>query len=145
MPLGVPTRRKFVGLAMWTALVSSYGTAVAYALRYLYPTKQTDRWRSIFVARENELVDGEAHVVADLKGTPVQVVRDGKELRALSTVCPHLGCRVRWERDHFLCPCHMGVFDREGKVVSGPPPRPLDRYELEVKDGAVYLRVKEPA
>jgi Rieske Fe-S protein len=54
---------------------------------------------------------------------------------------------VRWEGDksRFFCPCHNGVFDREGQVVSGPPPRALDRYDVEVMAGAIYLRMKEPA
>jgi cytochrome b6-f complex iron-sulfur subunit len=142
------TRRGLLAsVAMWVSLVASYGTATAFAARYLLPKRRPPRWRSIFVARADQLADGDVRLVEDLRGTPVQVVRDGAALRALSTVCPHLGCRVRWEgqRQRFFCPCHDGVFDREGKVVSGPPPRGLDRYEIEVVDGAVYLRVKETA
>ena len=139
-------RRSFLSqLAMWASLVVSYGTAAWMAAKYLYPQKRPPRMRSIFVTRFDRLADGEAHVIEDLRGVPVQVVREGEKLRALSTVCPHLGCRVRWEGDHFLCPCHNGVFDREGNVVSGPPPRPLDRYDVEIVDGSVYLKVKDRA
>src|SRR5438105_3638760 len=47
----------------------------------------------------------------------------------LSSVCTHAGCSVTWhpERSQFLCPCHGGVFDGNGKSVAGPPPRPLTR------------------
>jgi Rieske Fe-S protein len=141
------SRRSFFGrAAMYLSLALSYGSAAAFAVRYLYPLKRPSRWRSIFVARFDRLRAGEAHEVADLNGVPVQVVREGDRLRALSTVCPHLGCRVRWEGDQqrFFCPCHNGVFDREGNVVSGPPPRALDRYEVELEGGSVYLKVKEP-
>jgi nitrite reductase/ring-hydroxylating ferredoxin subunit len=140
-------RRGFLSqLSMWTSLVAAYGTAAAFAGRFLYPAKRRPRLRSIFVGRLDVIADGEARELTDLKGVPIQVVREGETLRALSTVCPHLGCRVRWEPagQRFFCPCHNGVFDREGKVVSGPPPRSLDRYEVEVTDGSVYLRVKEP-
>jgi Rieske Fe-S protein len=133
----------FAQLGMWASLVAAYGTAATFAARYLYPAKRPQRLRSLFVARLDQLPDGGVREIADLRGVPVQVVREGEKLRALSTVCPHLGCRVRWEGDHFLCPCHNGVFNREGGVVSGPPPRPLDRYEVEVIDGSVYLKVKE--
>ncbi len=142
------TRRSFLSqVAMWTSLAASYGAAAWFAARYLYPSKRPARSRSLFVGRLDAIPDGDARVIEDLRGVPVQVVRAGDQLRAISTVCPHLGCRVRWEPQNtrFFCPCHNGVFDAEGKVVSGPPPRPLDRYEVEVVDGSVYLKVKEPA
>jgi Rieske Fe-S protein len=141
-------RRGFLSqLAMYASMVASYGAAAWFAARYLYPARRPPRMRSLFVTRLDRIADGDARVIPDLRGVPVQVVRDGDQLRALSTVCPHLGCRVRWEAQsqRFLCPCHTAVFDREGKVVSGPPPRPLDRYDVEIVDGSVYLKVKEPA
>ncbi len=132
---------------MYVSLAVSYGTAAVLAAKYLYPMKRTPTIRSIFVARLSQLPDGGTHVVTDLRGVPVQVVRQGDSLLALSTVCPHLGCRVRWEggAKQFLCPCHNAAFDQEGKVLSGPPPRPLGRYEVEVIEGSVYLKMKEPA
>lgn len=67
---------------------------------------------------------------------------NGRDYIAMSNICTHLGCRVRWitDRDSFFCPCHNGVFDKEGKVVSGPPPRPLDRYELKVENDQLYIK-----
>ncbi len=74
------------------------------------------------------------------------LVNSEKGLKALSTTCTHLGCKTYWEpeNDRFYCPCHEAVFDTEGNVVSGPPPRPLDSYEVDVdeKDN-VYVFVKE--
>lgn len=51
-----------------------------------------------------------------------------------SSTCTHLGCGVRWQEDkkQFLCPCHGGVFDADGKPVSGPVFRPLDRMQTRV-------------
>jgi Rieske Fe-S protein len=67
---------------------------------------------------------------------------NGVDFVAMSNVCTHLGCRVRWvpDQDGFFCPCHNGVFDAEGAVVSGPPPRPLDRFETKVEDGRLFVR-----
>ena len=134
-------------LALWTSLVGSYGTALGFVVRFLTPRRPEVRRRSIYVAQLGDLPDGAARVVSDLRGVPVQLVREGDRIHALSTVCTHLGCRVHWEADRqrFFCPCHNGIFDRQGRVVSGPPPRPLDRYEVEVLAGAVYLVVPEPA
>ncbi len=56
-------------------------------------------------------------------------------LKAFSLVCSHLGCTVQWnsEKKAFTCPCHDGLFDAEGNVVSGPPPAPLERLRVELK------------
>jgi menaquinol-cytochrome c reductase iron-sulfur subunit len=61
----------------------------------------------------------------------------------LSTECTHAGCGVEWQPDQqrFFCPCHQGIFNADGTVQGGPPPRPLDRLEARVRDGV--LEVKE--
>lgn len=67
----------------------------------------------------------------------VFVVWDGaRTVHALSATCTHLGCQVRWDAEstRFRCPCHGGVFDAQGNVVEGPPPRPLDRVEVRLDD-----------
>lgn len=59
----------------------------------------------------------------------------------LSARCTHLGCQVRWESasGEFVCPCHGGRFDREGRRVAGPPPRPLPRLPTMVREGVLYV------
>jgi Rieske Fe-S protein len=71
------------------------------------------------------------------------LTEDGREYHALSNICTHLGCRVRWiaEQRQFFSPCHNGVFDEHGYVVSGPPPRPLDEFATKVEEGDVFIRV----
>ncbi len=73
----------------------------------------------------------------------VVVVDTEKGLRGFSPVCTHLGCIVRWHGDkkQFICPCHKGTFDMNGRVVSGPPQRPLDEMKLTVKGGDVLVVV----
>ena len=68
---------------------------------------------------------------------------NGRDFLVMSNVCSHLGCRVRWVADQgeFFCPCHNGVFDKEGNVVSGPPPRSLDRFEVKVENDQLYVLV----
>ncbi len=68
---------------------------------------------------------------------------DGRDFVGLSNICTHLGCRVRWveDRRQFYCPCHAGVFDEDGNVVSGPPPRPLDRYEITLEGERLMLHL----
>lgn len=63
------------------------------------------------------------------------------EFIAFSVNCTHLGCPVRWmsEADLFMCPCHGGVFYKDGKVAAGPPQHPLPRYNVRVQDGLVQI------
>ena len=60
---------------------------------------------------------------------------------AISTRCAHLGCPVRYFRDpgRFVCPCHGGIYDFQGKVDGGPPVRPLDRFYTVVRGGRVLV------
>ena len=60
---------------------------------------------------------------------------------AFSANCSHLGCPVRWEETTqlFMCPCHGGVYYKDGTVASGPPPKPLTQYQVRVYNGEVQL------
>jgi menaquinol-cytochrome c reductase iron-sulfur subunit len=60
---------------------------------------------------------------------------------AISTRCTHLGCPVRYVQasERFICPCHGGIYDFQGKVAGGPPVRPLDRFETKVERGQVLV------
>ena len=67
---------------------------------------------------------------------------NGSQFTALSNVCTHLGCRVRWvdEEDGFFCPCHNAVFNADGTVASGPPPSPLDEFEVKVEESQIFIK-----
>lgn len=74
----------------------------------------------------------------------VFLVWDGAaSVYGLSATCTHLGCQVRWDAasTRFRCPCHGGVFDANGQVIEGPPPRPLDRVDTRVDTGTVLVRL----
>jgi menaquinol-cytochrome c reductase iron-sulfur subunit len=60
---------------------------------------------------------------------------------AFAVNCTHLGCPVRWLQDAelFMCPCHGGVYYKDGTVAAGPPPRPLIQYPVRVRDGQVEI------
>ena len=73
---------------------------------------------------------------------PVLLVRLSEtEWRALSAVCTHLNCTVQYqEKTHQIwCACHNGFYDLNGKVVSGPPPKPLDEYAVRVRGDEVVI------
>ena len=68
-----------------------------------------------------------------------------EDILALSNVCTHLSCRVKWDEglQVYACPCHDAHFGLEGGVDSGPPPRPLDTYETKVEEGVLSVHFVE--
>jgi menaquinol-cytochrome c reductase iron-sulfur subunit len=77
----------------------------------------------------------------ELDGPRDESLGSGADFVALSTRCMHLGCPVRYvdASKRFICPCHGGVYDFQGKVSGGPPVRPLDRFYTRVRDGYVEV------
>jgi quinol---cytochrome c reductase iron-sulfur subunit, bacillus type len=69
------------------------------------------------------------------------LTEDGRDYVVMSNICTHLGCRIRWiaEKGQFFCPCHNGVFNKNGDVVSGPPPKPLNRYEVKIENNEIFV------
>jgi len=75
------------------------------------------------------------------KSTAWVVKTAGNQVTAFGPQCTHLGCAYHWEdaKGEFLCPCHTSLFSIEGKVMSGPAPRPLDRYETKLNGSKLLL------
>lgn len=131
-------------------IVGVFGvTGVLFAfpvIKYLIP-ESSSGGENIFTNADgkpilaNEIKGG-ASFIGLSKSGPTIIVRRGGKLHALSAVCTHLGCLVKWmpNEDIFFCPCHAGVFDANGVNISGPPPSPLAVYTVETtKDGRIIL------
>ena len=87
-----------------------------------------------------ELVDGWRKAISE---KAIYVTKDSQgRLRVLTSVCPHLGCTVPWnkEKGEFICPCHGATFAADGTRVSGPPLRGMDTLETSVQDGQLQVR-----
>jgi len=87
-----------------------------------------------------ELVDGWRKAISE---KAVYVTKDSQgRLRVLTSVCPHLGCTVPWnkEKGQFVCPCHGATFAADGTRISGPPLRGMDTLETSVQDGQLQVR-----
>lgn len=72
----------------------------------------------------------------------IWVRREGEGVKAWNAECPHLGCKVGFDRDKslFQCPCHDSAFSPSGERMGGPAPRSMDPLETRVKDGRVEVR-----
>jgi Rieske Fe-S protein len=147
-------RRTLVRL--FTLGVSAVGAALAGLVAAVAAPREgrrNARWRRAVATYE--LPPDTPHVVvlaerqADgwyetRKERVIFIDREGDGYRALSATCTHLGCRVSWQREaqQFRCPCHGGVFDREGRVLAGPPPAPLQRVNLRVNPQTSEIEVE---
>jgi len=155
------TRRRFMtgtvhasgGIAMAAMAVPAIGFAVAPIF-----DKREDRWEAVgpvadfpddtYIPRTITISPG----IGEVGKTPVYVRRYNtkrdtqppdqyNQFIAISTRCMHLGCPVRFVEasQRFICPCHGGVYDFEGKRTGGPPVRPLDRFYTRVRNGNVEV------
>lgn len=82
-------------------------------------------------------------IVEEEEASVYVLTQNGREFLAMSNICTHLGCRARWipEQGQFFCPCHNGIYDKYGYVVSGPPPRPLDEFLTKIEDGNLFIQL----
>ncbi len=81
--------------------------------------------------------------IEEVERRDVWAIKNGeKDITVFSPICPHLGCRYTWhpERDEFICPCHGSVFAKDGKVLHGPAPRPLDTLPTKIENGELYVK-----
>ena len=69
--------------------------------------------------------------------------KESNDLVVFNSRCTHLGCTVHWDagKQIFLCACHGGAFDLNGNVKTGPPPRPLDKHNIKVEKGNLYVEM----
>jgi len=118
----------FAGLAGWPIW------------RYLLPGKKSGDLEKVPIAK-SDIPPGQAHFF-NFRGQPAVVLQlKPGEFAAFSAVCTHLGCIVKWlaEKNEFECPCHGGRFGVDGKVLAGPPPKPLDSLPATVEGDQVLI------
>jgi cytochrome b6-f complex iron-sulfur subunit len=78
--------------------------------------------------------------VVPIRGEPVLLIREANQVVALSAVCTHLGCIVKYKGGGvILCPCHAASFDLNGNVTGGPAPRPLTYYRVRIVGGRIVI------
>jgi cytochrome b6-f complex iron-sulfur subunit len=134
------SRRQFLGIAWATSLVGLFGQAGAALFEFFKPRVEPGGFGSKVIA--GQLEEFQPGTMSHVRKGRFYISRleDGGML-ALWHRCTHLGCTVPWRDDEgrFHCPCHSSIFTPTGEVVSGPAPRPLDLFPIEVVDGQVVV------
>ncbi|NOY12773.1 MAG: ubiquinol-cytochrome c reductase iron-sulfur subunit [Deltaproteobacteria bacterium] len=133
-------RRTFLGIILGGIGVVVAGIFSWPLFRFLSPVDKGGKEQQVRIPREKVAVGG-AYFFS-YQGHPAVLLQlSAGEFRALSAVCTHLGCIVRWVTDaeEFLCPCHGGRFSAAGQVLAGPPPRPLPTYAVSLEGDEILI------
>lgn len=129
-------RRGFLDMVLGFGFVSTALAVVYPLLRYLNPPASGEAATTSAVAGKVTDIKPNSGVVFKFGNKPAIVVRgpDG-EFRAFTAVCTHLDCTVQYKGDtsQIWCACHNGIYDLGGNVVSGPPPRPLEQFTVNLR------------
>jgi len=141
-------RRRFVGLVLGGGVFASLVSFLYPVLRYVLPPPAADLGTdSVLAGTTSELKVNSAKIFR-FGSRPGLLIRTASgEYRAMSATCTHLSCTVQYRADlhEVWCACHNGLYDLSGRNISGPPPRPLDLYDVHVKGEEIYVNRKQGA
>jgi cytochrome b6-f complex iron-sulfur subunit len=137
------TRRGFLDMAIGVlGAIAALGVAYPVGM-YLWPREEKKEGGGARAMKfpVAEVPIGEAKFVKFLNKPAVIVRPNEQEIYALSAICPHLGCVVKWNEQakEFFCPCHGGKFDVKGTVLGGPPPKPLPSYIVKLENEYIVV------
>jgi len=143
MDMPANSRRGFVNLLLGSGFGAMMVSMLYPVVRYLLPPESgeptianvTLPWKTA----EIRVNSGRIFRFGSQPG--ILVKTPAGELRAFSAVCTHLNCTVQYreEKQDIWCACHNGVYDLNGRNVSGPPPRPLEHYKAFVKGDQIVV------
>jgi menaquinol-cytochrome c reductase iron-sulfur subunit len=149
------SRRKFlIKVSLGVAGLATFAAAIPVFSALLAPLleKKTQTWRTVGTVADFPLQS--THLVKFENADPMPYAgmtansaawlrrNNGNDFIAFSANCTHLGCPVRWEKDAqlFMCPCHGGVYYKDGTVAAGPPPKPLTQYQVRIYHNQVQIK-----
>jgi cytochrome b6-f complex iron-sulfur subunit len=137
--------RRWVNLLLGSGVLASIASFIYPALRYIIPPLVAESTsRSVVAAKVGELKPNSGKIFKfGAKPGILVCARDGG-FKAFSAVCTHLNCTVQYRDDlrQIWCACHNGLYDLEGRNVSGPPPRPLEEFAVNVQGEDVVVTRK---
>jgi cytochrome b6-f complex iron-sulfur subunit len=135
-------RRRFLDGILGTGFASTVVAMVYPVWRYLIPPASGEPATQSVVAAQTSQLKSNAGLVFKFGSKPGLLIRtpDG-ELQAFNAVCTHLQCTVQYKADtsQIWCACHNGLYDLQGNVVSGPPPRPLERLTVNQRGDDIVV------
>lgn len=144
----VPRRRKLIQLILGGGAFATAASFLYPVLRYLVPPASIDLGSETVVAgKVGDLKPNSGKIFRFGSRPGLLIMEAGGSYRAVSAVCTHLSCTVQYRDDthQIWCACHNGIYDLNGKNISGPPPRPLEAYDVHVRGDEIVISRKREA
>ncbi len=134
-------RRRFLKMILAFLGSVTFLSFVFSFLKYLTALPARAAATSKLTIRKNEIASGDAKNIVYQNAPAIVINRPDKGFIALTLTCTHLGCVVEFNksRQRLLCPCHAGMYDLEGNVISGPPPKPLTVIPLKIEGDSILI------
>ncbi len=135
--VGERNRRSFLNWLLGTSLGALFASVAYPVARFLSPPElpeATTRQVEAGTVNDPELLE-KGFKILRFGNEPVILVRVGEEdFRAFAGTCTHLDCIVEYHKDpgRIWCNCHNGEYDLRGRVVAGPPPKPLEAFQVDL-------------
>lgn len=140
-------RRRAIGIFLGSGFLATFASFLYPVLRYFVPPPLADLGGDeVVAAKAGEMAPNSGKIFRFGSRPGLLILGNDGAYRALSATCTHLGCIVQYRNDlhEIWCPCHNGIYDMNGRNVSGPPPRPLDAFDVHVRgDEVVVSRKRE--
>ncbi len=144
----MPARRRFLGLLLGGGLLASAVSFFYPVLRYLVPPRVIDMGGdSVVAGKVGELRPNSGKIFRFGSRPGLLLLGSDGQYRALSATCTHLSCTVQYRGDlrQVWCACHNGMYDLAGRNISGPPPRPLEQYDVHVRGDEIIVSRRREA
>jgi len=130
------SRRRFLDYLLGTSAIATFGAIVYPIFKFMSPPRVIESTESSVVAAKLSEVPLNSGKIFKFGNKPGILVRTSAgELKAFSAVCTHLDCIVQYRSDtkQIWCACHNGQYNLSGKNIGGPPPRPLEEFQVNTR------------
>lgn len=137
------SRRSLLKIFLGGGIAASLASFIYPVLRYLVPPAETNLGADSVVAATIHELKPNSSKIFRFGSRPGLLIRTASgEYQAMSATCTHLSCTVQYRKDdqQVWCACHNGMYDLNGRNISGPPPRPLEKFQVHVQGEEIHVQ-----
>ena len=132
----IPARRRFLNYLLGTSAVATLGAILYPIFRFMVPPEIVEaQSNSVLAGKINDIAANSGKIFKFGSKPGILIKTASGDIKAFSASCTHLDCIVQYDPNQkaITCACHNGKYDLTGKNISGPPPRPLEEFTVNVK------------
>jgi Rieske Fe-S protein len=135
-------RRRILNLLLGSSTLATLAAIFYPIIRFMVPPQVVESSAlSVVAAKRSELRSAEGKVFKFGTKPGILIQAPSGEYRAFTAICRHLDCTVQYLADEktIWCACHNGRYDLTGKNISGPPPRPLEEFHVNIRGDEIIV------